>query len=100
MEEQSSYFLTLTSKIVDDERLSNFEKLLYARITGLTRETGYCYATNKYFAEKCHVTERNIQRAIRNLKECGYIDIHVEYRNKTKEVVQRYICLTETLCKV
>lgn len=59
-----------------DEKLTYFEKAVYAEIDSLDGEDG-CFASNKYLAEFLHCTERHVIRAIAHLKELGYIDTEV-----------------------
>ena len=50
-------------------------KLLYAEISSLTDQRGYCFAKNAYFAELYGVSEPTIQRYLRALKAGGYVRI-------------------------
>lgn len=59
-----------------DERLTYFEKAVYAEIDSLDGDEG-CFASNKYLAGFLHCTERHVIRAIAHLKELGYIDTEV-----------------------
>lgn len=55
-----------------DEKLTYFEKAVYAEIDSLDGEDG-CFASNKYLAGFFGCTERNIQRALAHLCELGYV---------------------------
>lgn len=55
-----------------DENLSIVEKAILAEIISLDNESG-CFASNQYFAEFCHLTERTVSNAINNLIKGGYI---------------------------
>ena len=50
-------------------------KLLYGEISSLTDARGYCFASNKYFAELYGVGIRTIQRYLDALKNAGLIRI-------------------------
>ena len=50
-------------------------KLLYAEISALTDQRGYCYASNRYFAELYGVGVRTVQRYLDALKNAGLIRI-------------------------
>lgn len=50
-------------------------KLLYAEISSLTDQRGYCFATNKYFADLYGVGVRTVQRWLGALQNAGVIRI-------------------------
>ena len=50
-------------------------KLLYGEISSLTDARGYCFASNKYFAELYGVGIRTVQRYLDALKNAGLIRI-------------------------
>ena len=62
-------------------------------ISSLTAEKGYCYASNKYFAELFNTTEETISRKIKNLEDKNYITI--EYEKRGTQVISRKIRLTK-----
>lgn len=55
-----------------DEKLTYFEKAVYAEIDSLDGEEG-CFASNKYLAGFFGCTERHIKRALAHLCELGYV---------------------------
>lgn len=55
-----------------DEKLTYFEKAVYAEIDSLDGEEG-CFASNKYLAGFFGCTERHIRRALAHLSELGYV---------------------------
>lgn len=55
-----------------DEKLTYFEKAVYAEIDSLDGEDG-CFASNKYLAGFFGCTERHIKRALAHLCELGYV---------------------------
>lgn len=59
---------------------------------------GYCWATNKYFAELFDETEVSISRKLKNLQKFGYIEI--KYKNAGAIVKSREIRLTNLLMAV
>ena len=56
-------------------------KLLYGEITALTQTHGYCWASNKYFAELYDVDERTIQLWLRSLKSQKFIVVEYDKSN-------------------
>lgn len=83
-------FSILPSAIMDDERLSDSELILYARLMSLAQKEGYCWATNEYLAQKCRKSKKTISRYLTTLEECGHIRRDV-VRNENSEVVVRKI---------
>lgn len=76
-----NYYLIITSEVLQ-AKISSNSKLLYAMISGLTNEKGYCYASNKYFSEKLNITERQTQNLIKELKEYNFIKINIFDNNQ------------------
>lgn len=59
-----------------DDKLTYFEKAVYAEIDSLDGEDG-CFASNKYLAGFFGCTERHIKRALAHLSELGYVKTEV-----------------------
>jgi hypothetical protein len=89
--EKPTYYAIIPANVRYDKRLSASEKLLYAEITVLTNKTGECWASNQYFAELYDVTNVAVSGWIANLKECGYIESRMEYKEGSKQILGRYI---------
>lgn len=60
-----------------DSRLSSTAKLLMVEISALTNKEGYAWATNQYFAETFGISKSQVTRIIRQLAECGYINVYL-----------------------
>jgi DnaD/phage-associated family protein len=94
-ENKRSYFAVVPANVRYDKELSANAKLLYGEITALCNEKGYCWATNEYFAKLYNVSKQAISTWIRKLKENGYINVEIVYREGTKEILHRYIKIFE-----
>ena len=70
-----AYYAVLPSRVRYDARLCPNAKLLYAEISALTDVTGYCFASNAYFADLYGLSCRTIQRMLSQLQACGYIRV-------------------------
>ena len=70
-----AYWAVLPAEIRYDPELPDKAKLLYAEISSLTSETGYCWAANEHFCQLYDCTERTIRRLISALAARGYIRI-------------------------
>ena len=81
MEEKPSYYAIIPASVRYDSNLKANEKLLYAEITSLTQKTGYCWSSNKYFAELYNVDIATISRWINNLIDNDYLGVKYEKDN-------------------
>lgn len=100
MEElQSNYYAILPADVRYDPDLIPNAKLLYAEITALSNKTGYCWATNEYFARIYSTSKVSIIKWINQLEEKGYIEREIIYRDDTKEIQSRCIRLKTTPSK-
>lgn len=73
MDERRSYYAVIPSNVRYDANLVPNAKLLYGEITALCNDKGYCWATNKYFADLYGTSVRTVQNWISSLEECGHI---------------------------
>ena len=93
MEEKPNYYSIIPAEVRYDNTLKDKAKLLYGEITSLSNEQGYCYASNKYFADLYKVSTRTITDLIKELMDRGYIESVLIYKDGTKEVIQRRLYL-------
>ena len=93
-EPERGYFKILTEDVMRCRSLEPNAKLLYADITSLCREKGYCYASNRYLAKLYEVDERTIKRWIKSLEVHEFIFIDCN-RNGFQTI--RRIFLSEKL---
>ena len=75
--DKPAFFAILPAAVRYDKRLKPMERILYGEITALADQTGYCYASNRYFIELYGVTDRAVQKWIKDLTACGYITVEV-----------------------
>lgn len=71
-----------------DNNIKN-ELSLLLMISSLCAGQGYCWASNKYLAEKMNETEINISRKIKKLQKLGYIDI--TYKKRGTVIISREV---------
>ena len=90
---KKSYYAVIPANVRYDKRLCANAKLLYGEITALCNEKGYCWARNKYFADLYEVSDRSIQKWIKQLVDFGYIKSEIIYKYGTKEVEARYLII-------
>ena len=92
---KKSYYAVIPANVRYDESLPPNAKLLYGEITALCNAEGYCWASNKYFAELYGVTIRTIANWLRSLTDRGYIKAEVFYKQGSKEVEKRFITIIQ-----
>ena len=91
MKERPNYYSIIPADIRYDTELRDKAKLLYGEITALCNKNGYCFASNKYFAELYGVTTTTISTLIKELVDAGYIESVIQYKAGTKEILNRYL---------
>lgn len=84
-------FAVVPMTIMERRDLNANCKLLYAEITGLTRVSGYCFATDKYIADRLGIKIRAVQRSMVELEKKELI---VRDTLRTKKGTFRRIFLT------
>ncbi len=89
------YYAIIPANVRYDKSLTPNAKLLYGEITALCNEKGYCWAGNDYFAGLYDVSKTSISKWISALRDCGYINIQLEYAEGTKQILHRYITLVK-----
>lgn len=91
MECKPAYCIVVPANVRHDKRLKLLSRILYGEILALCDDGGSCTATNKYFADLYEVSTKTISTSISQLKEFGYIDVELVYREGTKEIISRHL---------
>lgn len=95
---EKNYYAILPANVRYAE-ISSTSKLLYAEITALSNEVGYCWASNSYFANLYDVTNSTISRKIKELEDNGFIKCKYEYEQGKKQIKNRLIFIAEPIRK-
>lgn len=66
-------YYVVPAEVFEDDNLEDSEKMLYALISGLSNNTGYCYASDNYLSERRKCDARHIRRMVLKLEEHGYV---------------------------
>ena len=88
-----SYYAIIPASVRYDRELTPNAKLLYGEITALCNEKGYCWATNKYFAELYGVSKKSISKWVKALSDRGHIQSKVVRKEGSEEIENRYITI-------
>lgn len=94
---QRNYYAILPAKVRYDKNITPNAKLLYAEITALCNDKGYCWAGNAYFAELYGVTKTSISNWISSLQKNGYIEVQLIYKENSKEIQSRHISIVNNM---
>jgi len=74
MEEHSkNYYAVITAPILYCKELNARQKLLFAVITNMSNQKGYCFASNKHISEITGTSTRTVQRDLTALENLGFI---------------------------
>mgnify|MGYP000898517901 CR=1 FL=1 len=84
MEKQFSTFSVIPTEIIINKEISSTEKLLYAVISSLTNEKGYCWASNQYLGDLIGISERHASRSINKLLQEQLIEVDIKDNSKRK----------------
>ena len=68
MTDKPNYWAVLPAAIRYDPEIPASAKLLYAEISALTDQRGFCWASNAYFVDLYQLSERTIIRLLRTLE--------------------------------
>ena len=69
------YWAVLPADVRYDPALPPMARLLYAEISALTDQQGYCYASNAYLQRVFELSERTLQRHLRVLEARGFLRV-------------------------
>ena len=95
MNEKPSYYAIIPANV----RYANLKpnaKLLYGEITALSNKHGFCFASNKYFAELYNVNKNTISSWVSDLKSYGFVNIDIE-KDINKQIIRRCISITKIM---
>lgn len=96
MEEKQNigYYSIIPATILYNRDLKANQKILYAVITSLSNKEGYCFASNKYLAEKLNVGANTVSGWITDLRRKNLVQVEL-IRNDKQEIIQRRIYIND-----
>ncbi len=87
MEQTPGFWAVLPAEVRYAQKLPASAKLLYAEISSLTDQRGYCYATNAYFSQLFGVSDRTVTRLIRALEQMGFVQVEDDAGGKAQRKI-------------
>lgn len=96
MEEKQNigYYSIIPATILYNRDLKANQKILYAVITSLSNKEGYCFASNKYLADKLNVGANTVSGWITDLRRKNLVQVEL-IRNDKQEIIQRRIYIKD-----
>ena len=90
--------LWISIEILTDKNLSDKEKHIYSLVIFLSQEKQYCFCTNKTISELLNISVTQVSKLVNSLKDKGYINIEMVYKENSKEVdIRKLIPIEEKL---
>ena len=87
---EPAYYATIPASVRYEPELRPSAKLLFGELTALCDRPGYCWASNRYFAELYNLSDKTISELLLQLEQRGHIRREV-IRDDRKNVIQRRI---------
>lgn len=95
MQDKPNYYAIIPACVRYDSTLKDKAKLLYGEITALSNLYGYCFSSNKYFADLYGVSSSYISLLIKDLINKGYIESRFIYKEGTQQILNRYLTIVK-----
>lgn len=90
---KQGFFVLIPTEVLEHEILTCAQKLLYGLITSYCNKNKKCFASNNRMAKQLSVGITTISQGVSTLKNEGYIDVEMIYREDSKEIKNRIITL-------
>lgn len=76
-------------EILTDKNLSDKEKHIYSLVIFLSQGKQYCFCTNKTISKLLNISVTQVSKLVNSLKDKGYINVEMVYKENSKEVEMR-----------
>jgi len=82
------------------QQLSGPEKLVLMALADHADEDGICWPGNAHLARKCNLSQRSVQRHVKNLIDNGYMTSNRRFRDTGGQTSNRYVLNVDgvTIC--
>lgn len=81
------FWAVLPAGVRYDKKIGSTAKLLYAEITALSNQEGYCWASNDYFSKVFNVSITQVSRLIKELEDNGFIRSSIDNKSNNKRKI-------------
>lgn len=86
MTDSKPFFTIIPHNVRNDDRLSASEKLFFGDLVGLSKNEGYCYASNTWLSNTFNVSVSVIRMWLINLEKFGYIERNFCSKNGQRKI--------------
>jgi len=83
-------YLNIPNEILMNKDLGSTEKIILSEIKTLAVKEGFCFASNKHFAEMCKVSTSTITRHVASLEKEEYVTTYTSTSGKYKSIRRIY----------
>ncbi len=90
MEEEKFKYIILPEYITKDKNLTDKEKNIYSMILTLSKNQE-CIMSNAYISSMLSISKVHASRLISSLRDKGYINVKIEYKENSKEIQKRIL---------
>lgn len=92
LEEENFKYIILPEYITKDKNLTDKEKNIYSMILTLSK-TQECIMSNAYISSMLNISKVHSSRLISSLRDKGYINVKIIYKENSKEILKRILTL-------
>lgn len=85
----------INNELLQDEKLTSTDKLVYGVIRSFAKRNGSCYASNNTIAKLLNMSKAQIKKSISKLRKLNYVKSRLVYKIDSKEVNRRYLTLLD-----
>ncbi len=82
------------------KELTAIDKILLTEIVNLVKANNNCFKSNQAFSELLGVSKDRVTRLLSSLKDRGFIEIKMEYKTGTKQIIRRTVSLSDSFRKI
>jgi len=76
--QKPNFWAIIPATVRYDDVIGSTAKLLFAEITSLSNQEGYCWASNNYFASLFKISITQVSRLVSSLEDRGFIKTFVD----------------------
>ncbi len=90
LEQENFKYIILPEYITKDKNLTDKERNIYSMILTLSKKQE-CIMSNAYISSMLNISKVHSSRLISSLRDKGYLDVKIVYKENSKEILKRII---------